>query len=254
MKTRELDINEDGYSVRCNLTCGTDDRTHDRVIICTHGFGGTKDIASIQKFAEKEVGKHKKDAVLAFDWPCHGRDARKKLELEECFSYLSIVVNYAKRELGATHLYIYSVSFGAYLTLAYLQAHGNPFDRIALRSCGIHMAQLMERNVAPADRAKFDRGKEVEVGFDRKMKIDRSLIDDLAAHDITKQEFFDWADDIIMLHGENDEFVPIDQARAFADDNVIEFIAVPGCDHAFRTPKNMDFAIHTVVEFFSPRD
>jgi pimeloyl-ACP methyl ester carboxylesterase len=224
MKTREFDINEDGYSVRCKMTCGTDERTHDRVIICTHGFGGTKDIASIQKFAEKEVGKHKHDAVIAFDWPCHGRDARKKLELAECFEYLDIVVNYAKRELGAKQLYIYSVSFGAYLTLAYLQEYGSPFTR-----------------------------KEVEAGFERKMKIDRTLIDDLAAHDITKAEFFDWADDIIMLHGTDDEFVPIDEARAFADDNVIEFIAVEGCDHAFRSPKNMDFAIHTVVEFFAPQ-
>jgi pimeloyl-ACP methyl ester carboxylesterase len=253
MKTREFDINEDGYSVRCKMTCGTDERTHDRVIICTHGFGGTKDIASIQKFAEKEVSKHKHDAVIAFDWPCHGRDARKKLELAECFEYLTIVVNYAKRELGAKELYIYSVSFGAYLTLAHLQEFGSPFTRIALRSTGIHMAQLMENNVAENDRAKFDRGKEVEVGFERKMKIDRTLIDDLAAHDITKAEFFDWADDIIMLHGTNDEFVPIDEARAFADDNVIEFIAVEGCDHAFRSPKNMDFAIHTVVEFFAPQ-
>ena len=254
MKTRELDINEDGYSIRCKITAGTDDRTHDRVIICTHGFGGTKDIPSIQKFAEKEVGKHKRDAVIAFDWPCHGRDARKKLELDECFSYLSIVVNYAKRELGAAHLYIYSVSFGAYLTLAYLVEHGNPFDRIALRSTGIRMAQLMDDYVSPADRAKFDRGKEVEVGFDRLVKIDRGLIDDLAAHDITKAEFFDWADDILMLHGENDQFIPIDEARAFADDNVIELVAVPDCDHTFHDPKKMDFAIHTVVEFFAPQN
>ena len=253
MKTREFDINEDGYSVRCKITAGTDDRAHDRVVICTHGFGGNKDIPSIQKFAEKEVGKHKRDAVIAFDWPCHGRDARKKLELGECFSYLSIVVNYAKRELGASHLYIYSVSFGAYLTLAYLQEHGNPFDRIALRSTGIRMAQLMDDYVSPADRAKFDRGKEVEVGFDRLVKIDRSLIDDLAAHDITKAEFFDWADDIIMLHGENDQFIPIDEARAFADDNVIELVAVPDCDHTFHDPRKMDFAIHTVVEFFAPQ-
>ena len=223
------------------------------MVICTQGFGGNIDIASIQKFAEKEVGKHKRDAVIAFDWPCHGRDARKKLELDECFSYLTIVVNYAKRELGACHLYIYSVSFGAYLTLASLQEHGNPFDRIALRSTGIRMAQLMDDYVSPADRAKFDRGKEVEVGFDRLVKIDRSLIDDLAAHDITKAEFFDWADDIIMLHGENDQFIPIDEARAFADDNVIELVAVPDCDHTFHDPKKMDFAIHTVVEFFAPQ-
>jgi hypothetical protein len=34
---------------------------------------------------------------------------------------------------------------------------------------------------------------------------------------------------------------------------VIELVAVPDCDHTFHDPKKMDFAIHTVVEFFAPQ-
>lgn len=251
MITKYLDINQDGYSVRCKLMCGTDARTHDRVVICTHGYGGNKDIAWIEKFAEKQTGKHKGDAVLAFDWPCHGKDARKKLELAECFEYLRLAVGYARDTLGAASVFNYSVSFGAYLTLAYIHAFGNPFARIVSRSTGLMMALHMKENVAPADLPKFEKGKEVEIGFERRFKIDRTLVDDLEANDIRKFEYFDWADDILLIHGTKDEYIPIEEARAFADANVIELMEVGGSDHAFRNPTYMDLAIHRTVEFFA---
>lgn len=250
MITKYLDINQDGYSVRCKLMAGTGNRTHDRVVICTHGYGGNKDIAWIEKFAEKQTGKHKGDAVLAFDWPCHGKDARKKLELAECFEYLRLAVGYAQDTLGATSVFNYSVSLGAFLTLAYVHNFGNPFTRIVSRSTGMQMDQHIREGVAEADLPKLERGKEVEIGFDRKFKIDQTLIDDLAANDIRTFEYFDWADDILLIHGTKDQFIPIEEARRFADANVIELVEVDGCDHAFRNPTYMDLAIHRTVEFF----
>jgi len=253
MDIRYFDINADGYSVRCKLFVGDRERTHDRVVICTHGFGGSKDLPSIQHFAEKFLGKDRHAAVIAFDWPCHGKDARKKLVLDECLAYLGLAVSYAREELGAQKVYNYSVSFGAWLTLAYLHRFGSPFARIALRSTGIRMADHMHDNVTADDLPKLERGKEVEVGFDRKMKIDQGLLDDLAANDIRRFEYFDWADDMVMIHGSEDAFIPLAEARAFAEDNVIELVEVTGSDHAFRNPHYMDQAIHTVVEFFAKK-
>ena len=63
---KHFDINEGGYSVRCKLFAHKDARTYQRVVICTHGYGGTKDRANIAKFAEKETSKYKTDAVIAF--------------------------------------------------------------------------------------------------------------------------------------------------------------------------------------------
>ena len=80
---KDFSINEEGYSVRCRLFHQGHARMFKRVVICTHGFGSNKDKTNITRFAEKEIAKYKNDAVLAFDWPCHGQDARKKLELDE---------------------------------------------------------------------------------------------------------------------------------------------------------------------------
>jgi alpha-beta hydrolase superfamily lysophospholipase len=251
MKEKHFDINENGASVRCRLLVEEDSRTHDRVVICTHGYGSSKDVANITRFAEKYLSKHKADAVIAFDWPCHGQDARKKLELKDCMLYLTLVTDYAKNTLQAKTLFNYSVSFGGYLTLKYIAEIGNPFAKIALRAPGIRMHDLMLKNVKDTDLEKLEKGKEVMIGLDRKFKVDKSLFDELAASDVRKYEYFDWADSMIVIHGTADEMVPISDSEKFCEDNVIELVPVEGADHPFRNPKLMDTAIHTIVEFFS---
>ena len=249
---KHFDINENGYSVRCKLFAHKDARTYQRVVICTHGYGGNKDRANIQKFAEKETAKYKTDAVIAFDWPCHGQDARKKLVLSECMEYLTLVVGHAKNVLQAQDIFIYSVSCGGYLTLKYIAEISNPFKKIALRCPGIRMYDLMRANVSADDWTKIDKGKDVMIGMERKMKVDKQLFEDLAKSDVRKYEYFDWADDMMILHGTADMTVPIEDSRAFAENNVITFVPVEGADHPFRDPKLMDFAIHTIIEFFAP--
>ena len=94
------------------------------------------------------------------------------------------------------------------------------------------------------------KGKEIQVGFDRKMKIDQAFLDDLRTHDVRKSEFFDFADDLIILHGTKDEMIPFEEAKAFAENNVITFIPIEGANHPFQNPKQMALAIHEIVEFF----
>ncbi len=227
-------------------------RTFNRVVICTHGFGGSKDAGNITKFAEKELSKYKEDAVIAFDWPCHGKDARKKLTIAECMEYLETVVSYTKETLNAEYIYNYSVSFGGYLTLKYVAEKNNPFTKIALRAPAIPMYDLMMKNISKDDLPKLEKGKEVMVGFDRKMKVDKDLFEELRQGDVRKYEYFDWADNMMILHGTKDTIVPIEDSQAFAENNVIEFIPVENADHPFREPKYMDLAIHHIIEFFAP--
>lgn len=252
IREKQFAINEKGYSIQCRIIADTDLREYDRVVLCTHGFGSNKDIASITRFAEKETAKYKRDAVVAFDWPAHGKDARKKLELPECMEYLTIVVNYVKDVFHARHVFIYSVSFGGYLTLKYIAETGCPFEKIALRCPGIHMYDLMRKNFTPDELEKLRKGKEILAGYERKMKTDQKLLDDLKASDVTKYEYFDYADQMIILHGTADTVVPMEDSRAFAENNVISFLPVEGADHTFRDPKKMDLAIHTIIGFFAP--
>lgn len=251
---KKFDINEEGLSIRCKLFCRDSDkmtRTFSHIAVITHGFGSNKDTAGTANFGEHLVAKYKNYAAIAFDWPCHGEDARKKLSVEECLTYLRLVTAYARKELQAERLYNYSTSFGAYLTLRYIKERENPFTKIALRSPAVNMLESMRNHISDEERSKLVRGKEILVGFERKMKMDQSFLDALGAFDLMKQEYFDFADDMLILHGTKDQMIPMEKSQAFAENNVISFLPVEGANHPFQNQNHMALAISRIVEFFS---
>lgn len=249
-----FDINEKGYSVRCKLFYDKDIHSIDKVVIATHGFGGFKDNKSVEKFAERIDTKYKGFGVITFDWPCHGQDARKKLLISECQTYLQLVIDYAREHLKAQALYNYSVSFGGFNTLKYIEDHGNPFDRIALRSTSVKLYDIMSSTISEDDHKKLSKGKEVLAGRDRKMKISKEFLESLKTIDneIAAFDYIDYAESILMIHGTLDDSVPIENAKEFSEKNIIELVEVEKADHRFSDPKRMDFAIQKIIDFFAP--
>lgn len=250
---KHFDINRGGYSIRSRLIVNDSDkstRTFDDVVIVTHGFGSSKETAGTLHFGEHLTSKYKGFAVIAFDWPCHGMDARKKLTIEECLTYLTLVTEYAREEMKAKRIYNYSSSFGGYLTLRYLIEKGNPFTKIDLRCPAVCMYQSMMSCLTEDDKNKLRKGKEISIGFERKMKVDKAFFEDLKSFDVMDHEYFDFADSMIILHGTKDEMIPMEESRRFAENNVIEFIPVEGANHSFQNPDHMALAIHKIIEFF----
>ena len=249
-----FDINEDGFSIRCKLYYQKDLHALPHIVIATYGFGGNMDNNAVEKFAERLTTKYHGYGVVCFDWPCHGKDARNKLILDECCTYLDLVTRYVKDTLHAEDVYNYSSSFGAYVTLRSLAANGeNPSKRIAFRCPAIRMYDSIAAGVSDDDWDKLRKGKEILRGFDRKIKLSQEFFDDLKAHDVSQYDYLDDADSILMIHGTKDEMAPIDVSRKFSDDNVIELIEVENADHPFSNPKYMDFAIQKIIEFFAPK-
>lgn len=103
------------------------------------------------------------------------------------------------------------------------------------------------------NRKDIRKSKTALVGFDRKVEINKEFIEDLTQKDITKRHFRKQADSILILHGTEDEIVPIEKVRLFAERNGICFIPVEGADHRFQDRAKMDFAIEGIVHFFDMR-
>ena len=248
-----FDINEGGFSIRCKLYYEKDIHKLPNIVIATYGFGGNKDNKAVEKFAERLTTKYHGYGVLCFDWPCHGKDARNKLHLSECCSYLDLVIRYAREQLHAERLYNYAASLGAYITLRYLTEHGsNPFQRIAFRCPALRLYDSMTSNVTEDEWDKLWKGKEILRGYDRKISLNQEFFDDLKAHDVSQNDYLSYADAILMLHGTKDEMAPIENTREFSDNNVIELIEVENADHPFSNPACMDFAIQKIITFFAP--
>ena len=248
-KSRYFDLNTDRNSIRCKLYINSN-KDVKKVVLFGHGFGGHKDNRAAARFAERTLEKTGDAAVITFDWPCHGDDDKEILLLEDCTAYLQEVVSYVKSHFAAAEIYGYATSFGGYLFLKYISENKNPFLKIALRCPAVNMYDVLTKAIMTDENRKdIRKSKPSLVGFDRKVEINKEFLEDLTQKDITKRHFRKQADSILILHGTEDEIVPIEKVKLFAERNGIRFIPVEGADHRFQDTAKMDFAIEEIVHF-----
>ena len=245
-----FEINRDGQNIRCKLYYNPNEDI-ERIVLYGHGFAGHKDNGAAQKFADRVLTKYKGIAVLIFNMPCHGDDVKKKLILQDCMTYIGIVIDYIRTELHVTDIYSYATSFGAYLIMKYIAEYENPFRKIALRCPAVDMYNVLTCAIMKGDELdRVLKGKSVQVGFDRKIEINGQFLKNLEESDIQKNDYVDVSEDILILHGTKDEVVPFDSAQRFADNNIITFISVEDADHRFQNPVCMETATKAVLKFF----
>ena len=111
MNRRYFDINELHHSIKSKIYYN-EIRNISAVVIFGHGFGGHKDNRAAERFAENLLSRVKSAAVITFNWPCHGDDVKKKLLLEDCSTYIDIVLEYAAKQFNTDDIYVYATSFG----------------------------------------------------------------------------------------------------------------------------------------------
>jgi len=245
-----FEINKKGVNIRCKVYL-ENKKDVDKAVIFFTGFAGHKDNNAAAKFADKLLSKHKRSALITFDWPAHGDDVKKKISLADCDTYLDLVVSETASMYPQAELFAYATSFGGYLLLKYIHEHGDPFKKAALRCPAVNMYDtLMRRIVSNNDMEKLAKGKDAAVGFDRKVVVTPSFLEELKALDIRKWDYLDYADDILIIHGTKDEVVPIQESKDFAENNIIEFVTVENADHRFQDPVLMSLANKHVLEFF----
>ena len=244
-------INECAHSIHYKLYAND---AHDtkRIILFGHGFGGHMDNKAAERFADRVLTKYKNVAVVTFNWPCHGNDVIKNLKLSDCDAYLAIVTNYLKHTLSAQELYGYATSFGGYLFLKYISEHASPFTKMALRCPVIDLYdRLVNRIMTSENRELLQKGKDVLVGFDRKIKVSTQFVEEIENKSMNSVDFVEQSEHMLIIHGTQDEIVPFDVSKTFADNNLIEFIPVEGADHRFQNPIHMEAATKAILSFFA---
>lgn len=244
-------VNAEGCSIRAKIYAPEQEMVR-QLVLFGHGFGGHKDNKAAERFAKHLLEKNKNAAVVTFDWPCHGDDVRKTLRLEDCSTYIRLIVDFLNERYQKPALFAYATSFGAYLFLKFLSEEHNPFVKIALRCPAVNMYDVITTAIMTENDCKLlAKGHTAPVGFDRKVEIDNSFLDSLRQADITRRDYLPMADNLLILHGTKDEIVPFFAVKSFAEKNVIEFDAIKGADHRFQDPRSMDLAIARIAGFFS---
>ena len=243
-------INKNGYSVRCKLYCGKPADVK-RVVVFVHGFAGHKDNKSAQKFADKLTKRFSDSALVIFDLPCHGDDARSRLTLPDCTAYIGLVAEDARTRFRTDELYACATSFGGYLALLYISENENLFRKIALRCPAVEMyGVLMGQLIAHNDLPMIEKGKPVMVGFDRKVRLHPSFMTELKETDILNRDYTAFADKLLIVQGTKDEIVRPDSVIGFAERNGISLKLVENADHRFTDPQKHDLAYETMIDFY----
>ncbi|MBR6428417.1 MAG: alpha/beta hydrolase [Clostridia bacterium] len=243
-------VNSDGCSIGCKIYAD-DISAVRKAVLFGHGFSGNRDNKAAEKLAKHLTDKNRGAALVIFDWPCHGSDVRKTLRLEDCEKYLDVMLSYVKGAFAQAELYGSATSFGGYLYLKHISEKGNPFKKAALRCPAVVMYEVITQTIADeGDMKRLAKGKPIEVGFDSKVRIDARFVESLRMNDLTARDLRAFSDDILMIHGTQDEIVPFDAVKEFAERNGIELDAVEGADHKFRDPAKMDRVIKRMAEYF----
>ena len=250
MKEQAYTVSRNGCNVSCKLYY-EDKKAIRGVVLFGHGFGGHKDNRAAERFAQRALDKLKL-CTVTFNWPCHGDDVRKKLRLADCDGYLTAVIEDIQARYGHPRLLGYATSFGGFLFLKYMADHGDPFEKLALRCPAVDLYGIQtERIMTPAERERIERGKEAMVGFDRKVALDRTYLEEIRSVDLFRLDFTPYMGQVLILHGTRDEIVPLDMVRRFADDQLMELVLIDNADHRFQDPRAMDDAIKSIMEFFT---
>ncbi len=249
MKAQDYTVSRNGYNVSCKLYY-EDKKAIPAVVLFGHGFGGHKDNKAAEKFAQRALDKLRM-ATVTFNWPCHGDDVRKKLRLGDCDGYLTAVMEDVRERYGDPKLYAYATSFGGFLFLKYISEHGSPFIRAAFRCPAVDLYGVQtERILSAEDLLRLEKGKEAAAGWDRKILLDKTYLDEIKAVDLMGRDFTPWMDDILLLHGLRDEIVPFEMVQKFADDQLLELVPIENADHRFQDPRAMDQAVKAILDFF----
>ncbi|MCD7768823.1 MAG: alpha/beta hydrolase [Oscillospiraceae bacterium] len=232
-----------GYDIVCDAWSLERAET---VIVAMHGFAGDRKSSCIAALAERMTGPGV--GLIDFDWPAHGDSPvdGQALRIQNCLDDLDTVCAYARQAGNAPVLYGFATSFGGYIAMLYHHAHPEVFSRLVLRSPALQMPRLLPGLLAQAQRTPAGW----ITGFERELLVTEEMAADLQANRL--DELYPPGaipGDILVIHGDADDVVPLAASIAFCRAHGLPLAQVPGADHRYKKPGELEQVIDLAADF-----
>ena len=166
--------------------------------------------------------------------------------MENCLADLNYLVESMHRDYEEVDCF--ATSFGGYLATLYRNEHPDAFCRLVLRSPALRMDRVFRTLIGEEDFARLEAGGVLEIGFERKMTLDKSFYEGLTAHDAYIPAPPD-PQRILILQGDADDVVPPEDIRTYAEKNHIRVEWFQGTDHRYKKPGEMEHILLATREF-----
>ena len=221
-----------------------------RVVLGVHGLGGSMDDAIQAGIAEEMVlfGA----ASVRFDLPCHGQNRGQEnvLVLQPCLDALLAVAQEAKARFPQVEeLCIFATGFGAYLTLVALpQLQQLPGQlRLVIQTPGVRMhetllamTRLSQQTLQAMQRYTMNAPLPFDVTYHLYEEMRQNVV------------LTDWDIPMLILHGEEDDYIHMSDIRAFCNVNEeAKLVIIPGTSHRFMEDGAWDMVLDLTRDWFS---
>ncbi len=219
-----------------------------RCILGVHGFGGSKDTHILQTLSEEMsfFGA----ATVCFDFPAHGENPMESdtLTLNNCIDTLLYTAQWAHNRYPDLDFCIFASGFGAYVTLIAideLEELVGPVKlvlqtpNLRMSETLLNMLRMSEEELLAAGHATLNAQRKFDISFDFYKQV----------RNYTALTIYD--SPMLLLHGEKDEYLPIDDMLNFRRINEgCKLVVVPGADHQFTTPGAWDMVVDLTRDWF----
>ena len=219
-----------------------------RCILGVHGFGGSKDTHILQALSEEMsvFGA----ATVCFDFPAHGDSPMQSdaLTLDTCIETLLYTAQWAHNRYPDLDFCIFASGFGAYITLIaidQLEELVGPVKlvlqtpNLRMSETILNMVHMTEADLLAAGHATLNADRKFDITFDFYKQI----------RNYTALTIYDTP--MLLLHGELDEYLPLDDMVNFRRINDgCKLVVIPGADHQFLNPGAWDMVVDLTRDWF----
>ena len=219
-----------------------------RCILGVHGFGSNKDTEILASLSEEMsiFGA----SMICFDFPAHGDSPLESeaLTLQNCIDTLLYVAQWAHNRYPDLDFCIFGSGFGAYITLIAIDQLEELVGKVklVLQTPNLRMSEMLlnmvrmnEEQLLAAGKATLSAERKFDVTFDFYKQLRNYTA--LTIYDVP----------MLLLHGEKDEFLPLDDMLNFRRINDgCRLVVIPEADHQFTTPGAWDMVVDLTRDWF----
>ena len=219
-----------------------------RCILGVHGFGAKKDTKILQDLSE-EMSMFG-SATVCFDFPAHGDSPMESdaLTLDRCIETLLYTAQWAHNRYPDLDFCVFASGFGAYVTLIAIDELEALVGKVklVLQTPNLRMSETLLGMIHMTDEELLEAGH-ATLNANRKFDVSYAFYKQLRNY--TALTIYDTP--MLLLHGENDEYLPIDDVLNFRRINEgCKLVVVPGADHQFQTPGAWDMVVDLTRDWF----